>query len=87
MIDSISRLVPGVLHNKDSAEDESFSGGLLEYPQYTRPGEWHGRKVPEVLLSGDHGRVANYRMHEMRRVTKEHRPELYKRYMEERGIY
>lgn len=88
VMDAVARLIPGVLKNDESAETESFNtGGLLEYPQYTRPGEWHGRKVPEILLSGDHGRVADYRMHEMRRVTKEHRPELYKKYMEERGIY
>ena len=87
VMDAVARLIPGVLKNEDSAETESFNtGGLLEYPQYTRPDEWHGRKVPEVLLSGDHARVDNYRMHEMRRVTREHRPELYEEYMRERGI-
>ncbi len=88
VMDAVSRLVPGVLKNDESAETESFNtGGLLEYPQYTRPDEWHGRKVPDILLSGDHGKVDNYRMHEMRRVTKEIRPDLYMKYMEERGIY
>ena len=57
MMDTISRLVPGVLHNKDSAETESFADGLLEYPQYTRPEEYHGKKVPEVLLSGHHKNI------------------------------
>lgn len=88
VMDAVSRLVPGVLKNDESAETESFNtGGLLEYPQYTRPEEWHGKHVPEILLSGDHGKVDNYRMHEMRRVTKEVRPDLYMKYMEERGIY
>lgn len=87
VMDAVARLIPGVLKNEDSAETESFNtGGLLEYPQYTRPDEWHGRKVPEVLLSGDHAKVDNYRMHEMRRVTKEHRPDLYEEYMRHRGI-
>ncbi|MBQ7583765.1 MAG: tRNA (guanosine(37)-N1)-methyltransferase TrmD [Lachnospiraceae bacterium] len=88
VMDAVSRLIPGVLKNDESAETESFNtGGLLEYPQYTRPDEWHGRRVPDILLSGDHGKVDNYRMHEMRRVTKEIRPDLYAKYMEERGIY
>lgn len=88
VMDAVSRLIPGVLKNDESAMTESFNtGGLLEYPQYTRPDEWHGRKVPDILLSGDHGKVDDYRMHEMRRVTKEIRPDLYKKYMEERGIY
>jgi len=88
VMDAVSRLIPGVLKNDESAETESFNtGGLLEYPQYTRPDEWHGRKVPDILLSGDHGKVDNYRMHEMRRVTREIRPDLYMKYMEERGIY
>ena len=76
-----------VLGKLTSAEEDSFSSGLLEYPQYTRPDEWHGRRVPDILLSGDHGKVDNYRMHEMRRITKEIRPDLYMKYMEERGIY
>lgn len=88
VMDAVSRLIPGVLKNDESAETESFNaGGLLEYPQYTRPDEWHGRKVPEVLLSGDHARVDNYRMHEMRRVTRELRPDLYVKYMADRGIW
>ena len=57
MMDSISRMVPGVLNNQESGETESFSGNLLEYPQYSRPEEWHGKKVPEVLLSGHHANV------------------------------
>ena len=61
MIDAISRLIPGVLHNDVSAEFESFQDNLLEYPQYTRPVEWHGKKVPEILLSGHHANVEKWR--------------------------
>ena len=61
MVDAISRLVPGVLHNDVSAEFESFQDNLLEYPQYSRPEEWHGRKVPPVLLSGHHANIEKWR--------------------------
>ena len=76
VIDAVSRLIPGVLGNEKSAVDESFVSGLLEYPQYTRPEEFRGMKVPEVLLSGDHDRVRQWR-HEMSvRLTMERRPDL-----------
>ncbi len=88
VMDAVARLVPGVLQNDESADIESFGkDGLLEYPQYTRPAIWHEKEVPKVLLSGDHAKVKNYRMHEMRRVTREYRPDLYEKYMRERGIY
>ena len=61
MMDSISRMVPGVLSNQESGETESFAGNLLEHPQYSRPEEWHGKKVPEVLLSGHHANIAKWR--------------------------
>ena len=61
MIDAVSRLIPGVLHNDTSAEFESFQDNLLEYPQYTRPEEWHGKKVPEILLSGHHANIEKWR--------------------------
>ncbi len=77
MIDCISRLIPGVLGSEDSAEDESFSNGLLEYPQYTRPEVWHEREVPDVLLSGDHKKVAIWRTAASLECTKEKRPEMY----------
>ena len=87
VMDAVSRLVPGVLKNDESAATESFNmEGLLEYPQYTRPDEWHGRKVPDILLSGDHAAVDRYRMHEMRRVTGEYRPDIYREYLKKRGI-
>lgn len=87
VMDAVSRLIPGVLHNDESAATESFGAdGLLEYPQYTRPDIWHDKEVPKVLLSGDHLKVDQYRMREMRRVTREYRPDLYEEYMRKRGI-
>jgi tRNA (guanine37-N1)-methyltransferase len=76
LIDAVSRLVPGVLGCEDSAADESFSDDLLEYPQYTRPPEFRGAQVPDVLLSGDHGAVARWRRQESLRRTLERRPDL-----------
>jgi tRNA (guanine37-N1)-methyltransferase len=76
VIDAVSRLVPGVLGNAASAAVESFSGGLLEYPQYTRPPEFRGARVPDVLLSGDHGAVERWRRQEALRRTHERRPDL-----------
>ena len=76
MIDAISRLNPGVLHNDVSAEFESFQDNLLEYPQYTRPEEWHGKKVPEILLSGHHANVEKWRREQSIIRTAERRPDL-----------
>ena len=76
MMDSISRMVPGVLNNQESGETESFSGNLLEYPQYSRPEEWHGKKVPEVLLSGHHGNVDKWRREQSIIRTARWRPDL-----------
>lgn len=76
MIDAISRLIPGVLHNDVSAEFESFQDNLLEYPQYTRPEEWHGKKVPEILLSGHHANVEKWRREQSIIRTAERRPDL-----------
>ena len=81
MIDAISRLVPGVLHNEVSAETESFHGELLEHPQYSRPEEWHGKKVPEVLLSGNQKNIDAWRIEASVERTKERRPDLYEKYM------
>ncbi len=82
MIDCISRLVPGVLSNSESSETESFSDGLLEYPQYSRPEEWMGRKVPEILLSGHHANVKKWRHEQSLEITKQYRPDLYEKYIE-----
>jgi tRNA (guanine37-N1)-methyltransferase len=76
IIDAVTRLLPGVLGDDESSEDESFSRGLLEYPQYTRPAEFRGMKVPEVLLSGDHVEIAKWRSGQARLRTKERRPDL-----------
>lgn len=76
MIDAVSRLIPGVLHNDASAEFESFQDNLLEYPQYTRPEEWHGKKVPEILLSGHHANVEKWRREQSVIRTALRRPDL-----------
>ena len=76
VVEAVTRLVPGVMGNQASAEDESFSSGLLEYPHYTRPAEFRGWPVPEVLRSGDHGRVARWRRAQALRRTLERRPDL-----------
>ncbi len=80
MVDAIARLVPGVLHNTDSAVTESFGDGLLEYPQYSRPEIWHDKRVPPVLLSGDHAKVDAWRLEQSILRTKERRPDLYEAY-------
>ena len=79
MMDTISRLVPGVLNNDVSAETESFQDSLLEYPQYSRPAVWHGREVPAVLVSGDHARVARWRRKQSLLRTRDRRPDMYKK--------
>lgn len=79
MVDTISRLVPGVLHNDVSAEFESFQDNLLEYPQYSRPEEWHGKKVPEVLMSGHHANIEKWRREQSILRTKERRPDLFEK--------
>lgn len=76
MIDAISRMVPGVLSNGESGETESFEGSLLEYPQYSRPEEWHEKKVPEVLLSGHHANIAKWRREQSILRTARWRPDL-----------
>ncbi len=87
VMDAVSRLIPGVLGNDVSSESESFNGGLLEYPQYTRPPKWHDREVPQILLSGDHKKVEQYRMRAARQRTREQRPDLYAEYIKKRGIF
>ncbi len=83
MIDAIARLVPGVLNNEESAQTESFDDGLLEYPQYSRPENWMDKKVPSVLLSGNHANVDVWRFEKSLERTKERRPELYDKYIED----
>jgi len=78
LVDSLTRLVPGVLGDKDSAVSESFENGLLEYPQYTRPAKYRGKKVPKILLSGNHKSIAEWRKKEAIKRTKKRRPDLLK---------
>jgi tRNA (guanine37-N1)-methyltransferase len=78
LLDACVRLLPGVMGHPESGTSESFEGGGLEYPQYTRPREWEGRAIPEALLSGDHARIARWRREEAERITKERRPDLLK---------
>lgn len=84
MMDAVARLVPGVLSNEQSAETESFSDGLLEYPQYTRPVEVLGKKVPEVLMSGHHENIRKWRQEQSELRTKERRPDLYEAWSEKK---
>jgi tRNA (guanine37-N1)-methyltransferase len=80
LIDACVRLLPGVVGAEESLDEESFEAGLLEYPQYTRPQEWCGRSVPEILLSGHHANVRAWRREEAERITRERRPDLWARY-------
>lgn len=86
IVDAVGRLVPGVLGNEISAEAESFHGDLLEYPQYSRPEVWHGKKVPEVLLSGDHAKVDCWRLEKAKERTASMRPDLYQKYEERQAL-
>ena len=85
LLDATVRLLPGVLGNAASAEDESFATGLLEHPQYTKPAEWAGHTIPEVLLSGHHGEIAKWRRTEAERITRERRPDLWAAYTARKG--
>ena len=76
LIDACVRLLPGVLGGAASTTDESFETGLLEYPQYTKPRDWEGRPIPDILLSGDHKKIAQWRRTQAERITAERRPDL-----------
>ncbi len=80
VIEAVVRLLPGVLGDEASVEDESFENGLLEYPQFTRPQSWEGAEIPEILLSGDHGRIAHWRQEQAELATQKKRPDLWARY-------
>jgi len=77
LIDACVRLLPGVAGNERSLAEESFAAGLLEYPHYTRPRDWEGRSIPEVLLSGDHERIAKWRREQAEALTQDRRPDLF----------
>ncbi|MDY0291985.1 MAG: tRNA (guanosine(37)-N1)-methyltransferase TrmD [Desulfuromonadaceae bacterium] len=83
IMDAVARLVPGVLGNEGSARHDSHSDGLLEFPHYTRPAEFRGEKVPEVLLSGNHAHIDKWRHNEQLKRTEERRPDLWQRYMQQ----
>ncbi len=85
VIDAVTRLLPGALGDDQSANEESFSQGLLEYPQYTRPAEFRGLKVPEILLSGNHAQIAQWRAEQSRHRTEQRRPDLLKQEQEPCG--
>ena len=79
LLDAVVRVLPGVMGNEASPAEESFERGLLEYPHYTRPADWQGRPVPEVLLSGHHENIRRWRLQQAERITRERRPDLWAR--------
>ncbi|SIS84377.1 tRNA (Guanine37-N(1)-) methyltransferase [Roseivivax lentus] len=85
LIDATVRLIPRVLGNQSSVEEESFSHGLLEHPQFTKPAVWNGRAIPEVLLSGHHAKITDWQRAEAERLTKERRPDLWRAYLQSQG--
>ncbi len=85
VIDAVVRLLPGIMGNEESPAEESFETGLLEHPHYTRPADWQGRLVPEVLTSGHHEMVRRWRLGEAERITKQRRPDLWARYVKRNG--
>ena len=80
ILDSILRLIPGILGNEESVHEESFENGLLEYPQYTKPQLWEEKNVPEVLLSGDHSKIKDWRLSQSEAITRHRRPDLWQKY-------
>ena len=84
-IDSILRLLPGVLGNKNSSKEESFEANLLEYPQYTKPQNWEGKSTPDVLLSGDHAKIKRWRLAQSEAITRRQRPDLWKKYLNKKN--
>ena len=82
VIDSVVRLISGVLGNPDSLAEETFERNLLEYPQYTKPKKWEKKDIPDVLLSGDHGKIKDWRLSKSEDITRRRRPDLWKKYKE-----
>ena len=80
VLDSILRLLPGVMGNEQSKKEESFENSLLEYPQYTKPQVWEEKSVPEVLLSGDHTKIKDWRLSQSKAITRDRRPDLWEKY-------
>lgn len=86
ILDAVVRLIPGVIGDEESLEEESFSKGLLEYPHYTRPREWQGHLVPEVLLSGHHEKIASWRLEQAKEITQTRRPDLWDKYSNQQDL-
>ena len=84
-VDALVRLLPGVLGNINSIKEESFENNLLEYPQYTKPRDWEGKKVPEVLFSGDHAKIKGWRLSQSEAITRRQRPDLWKKYLDKKN--
>ena len=84
-VDALVRLLPGVLGNTNSIKEESFENNLLEYPQYTKPRDWEGKKVPEVLFSGDHAKIKGWRLSQSEAITRRQRPDLWKKYLDKKN--
>ena len=80
VLDSILRLIPGIIGNNKSISDESFENNLLEYPQYTKPQIWEKKVIPEVLLSGDHAKIKDWRLSQSEAITRDRRPDLWQKY-------
>ena len=85
LVDSIIRVLPGVLGNDNSTKEESLENNLLEYPQYTKPKNWEGKSPPEVLLSGDHGKIKDWRLSQSEDITRRQRPDLWKKYLNKKN--
>ena len=85
LVDALVRLLPGVLGNINSINEESFENNLLEYPQYTKPRDWEGKKVPEVLFSGDHAKIKGWRLSQSEAITRRQRPDLWKKYLDKKN--
>ena len=84
-VDALVRLIPGVLGNANSTKEESFENDLLEYPQFTKPRDWEGKKVPEVLFSGDHAKIKGWRLSQSEDITRRQRPDLWKKYLNKKN--
>ena len=80
LLDAILRLIPGIIGNKESVNEESFENGLLEYPQYTKPQIWEEKSVPNVLLSGDHAKIKDWRLSQSEAITRDRRPDMWQKY-------
>ena len=84
ILDSVLRLIPGVLGNKDSVKDETFENSLLEYPQFTKPKVWEGKSVPDILFSGDHAKIKSWRLSQSEDITRRQRPDLWEKYLKDK---